>query len=71
MIIKVDTQTGKIVIPPEDESGNQATQVSQQEIDEIYQKKNGFKHVGTILHAHSSPYCVYINIAGWWYKICF
>ena len=70
MFIKVDTETGMIVEPPEDENGKKATQVSSKEIDEIYNDKIGFKYVGTILHAHNSPGCVYLTIGGRTYKIC-
>lgn len=70
MIIKVDTQTGKVVTPPEDEKGRKAVKVSQKEINEIYQSKNGFKHVAGVLYARNSPGCIYISIGGWWFKIC-
>jgi hypothetical protein len=70
MVIKVDTQTGKVVTPPEDENGKKAVKVSQKEINEIYQGKTGFKYVAEVLHAHNSPGCIYINLGGWWFKIC-
>jgi hypothetical protein len=66
--IKIDTDTGEIV-KKVDENNNPATQVTQQEMDQIYQNQ-GFKHVATILHAHSSPGCVFLNIGGWAFKIC-
>jgi hypothetical protein len=66
--IKIDADTGEIV-KKVDENNNPATQVTQQEMDQIYQNQ-GFKHVATILHTHSSPGCVYVKIGGWAYKIC-
>jgi len=54
MKIKVETATGKVV-KVVDENGNEATRVDLKELEEIYQSKDGFKYVGSILHAHSSP----------------
>ena len=70
MIIKVDTKNGRIVEPPEDEKGQKAKEVSLEAIDEIYRTDSGFKHVATILHAHSSPGCIYIRIGGRFFRIC-
>ena len=67
--IKIDTETGKIV-KKVDGDQDPATPVSQEEINQIYQNQ-GFKHVATILHAHASPGCAYLNIGGWWFKVCF
>ncbi len=69
MKIKVDTATGKTV-KIADERGNPATPVSQAEIDQIYQSPDGFKYVGVILHAQSSPGCVYYLIDGRVFKVC-
>ena len=69
MVITVHTQNGK-VISVVDENGNEATKVEPLELQEIEDNKGGFKHVGTVLHAHSSPGCVYFMIGGWWFKIC-
>ena len=66
--IKIDTETGTIK-KKVDENNNEASPVPQEEIDQIYQNQ-GFKLVGTILHSHSSPGCVYLNLGGWWFKIC-
>jgi hypothetical protein len=66
--IKINTETGEIV-KKVDENNNPATQVTQQEMDQIYQNQ-GFKHVATILHSHSSPGCAYIVIGGWAFRIC-
>ena len=68
MKIKVPTATGNPV-EVTDENNNPATPVTQADIDQIYQNQ-GFKHVATILHAESSPGCIYINFGGWWFKIC-
>ena len=70
MIIKVDTKNGRIVELPQDEKGQKAEEVSMETIDEIYRTDSGFKHVATILHAHSSPGCIYIRIGGKAFKIC-
>ena len=66
--LKINTETGQIV-KKVDENNNPATQVSQQEIDDIYQNQ-GFKHVATILHSHSSPGCVYISMGSLTFKLC-
>ena len=52
--IKIDTDTGDVV-KKADEKNIQATEVTPEELEQIHQSPNGFKHVGTILHAHSSP----------------
>jgi hypothetical protein len=69
MIIIVDTETGKIVSVA-DEKGNEATKVDLDEFEKIYQSPNGFKHISTMLFAHSSPGCIYISIGGRYFKIC-
>jgi hypothetical protein len=69
MKIKVDTATGK-TLKVADEHGNLATPVTQAEIDQIYQSPDGFKYVGVILHAESSPGCTYLVMGGTWFKIC-
>jgi hypothetical protein len=68
MKIKVPTATGN---PVEimDENNNAATPVTQAEMDQIYQG-SGFTYVGTILHAETSPGCVYIIYRGKCFKIC-
>ncbi len=70
MIIKVDTESGRVVDPPEDEKGRRAEEVPCEVIDKIYRSDTGFKYVATILHAHSSPGCIYLQIGGNAYKIC-
>ena len=70
MKMKVETGTGKVV-KVVDENGNEATPVDPEEIEKIYQSKDGFKYVGSILHAHSSPGCVYYFIGGYAYKFCY
>ena len=69
MIITADTETGKVVSVV-DENGNQATRVDPKELDKIYESQDGFKFVGTILHAESSPGCFYLILGGWPFKIC-
>jgi uncharacterized protein Veg len=70
MKIKLETATGKVV-KVEDENGKKATEVTPAEIEQIYQSK-GFKYVGVILHAESSPGCVYvITASGRAVKVCY
>ena len=66
--LKIDTDTGEIV-KKEDENNIAATEVPQQEIDQIYQNQ-GFKHVATILHTHASPGCIFIIIGGKAFRLC-
>ena len=68
MKLKISTETGEIV-KNVDEHNVSADPVDPAEIQQIY-KSQGFKHVGTILHTHSSPGCVYIHVGGWAFKIC-
>lgn len=51
--------------------GNKATPVDPKELGEIYQTEDGLKCVGVILYTHSSPGCVYIDLFGNVYKICY
>jgi len=67
--IKINTDTGEVV-KKGDEKGNDATEITQAELQQVYQSKAGVQHVGTILHAHSSPGCVYIVIGGRVFRIC-
>jgi hypothetical protein len=70
MNIKVETATGNVV-EVVDEKGKKATKLSQKGLQQIYQSKKGFRHVGTILHTHSSPGCVILHIGGTALRICF
>jgi hypothetical protein len=70
MIITADTETGKIVSIL-DENGRPATKVTDpDEMDKVHGSPAGFRHVATILYAHSSPGCFYLVSGGWAYKIC-
>jgi len=69
MNIKVETATGNVV-EVVDEKGKRATLLSQKRLHHIYQSKNGFKQVGTILFTHSSPGCVIVHIGGKALRIC-
>jgi hypothetical protein len=69
MKIKLDTATGNMV-EVADENGNPATPVTQTDMDQIYQSQGGFKYVGVILHAESSPGCVYFIVGGRAFKVC-
>ena len=69
--IKVKTETGE-VDQLSDNSDNDATPVTPQELEQIYQSPNGFKYVGVILHAVTNPKCVYVVTAsGRAVKVCF
>ena len=54
MKIKIKTETGELV-KVTDENNNPATEMTAAELEQMYQSPAGIKHVGTILHAHSSP----------------
>ncbi len=69
-IITVETETGNVA-KVVDENGNKATKLTPEELHKIYESQEGLKYVGTILHSHSSPGCIYIIIGGWAFKICF
>jgi len=69
MKIKLETATGNVV-KVVDENGKKAKKVTQTALQQIYQSKNGVKHVGTILHTHSSPGCITVVIAGKAFKLC-
>ena len=68
MKIKVRTQNGQ-VDPIVDENNDAATEMTQQEIDQMYQ--NGPQYIGTILYTHSSPGCVVLCSRGRCYRICY
>ena len=67
--IKIDAETGEVV-KKGDEKGNAATEITPAALEQLYQNQAGVKHVGTILHAHSSPGCVYIIYRGKCFKVC-
>jgi hypothetical protein len=68
--IKVKTENGE-VDQISDNSDNDATPVTPQELIDIYQSPNGFKYVGVILHAVTNPRCVYvITASGRAVKVC-
>ena len=61
MRIEIDSTTGKVVNVT-DEKGKKPKKVDQEKIKKIYDSPNGFRYLGSILYAHSSPGCVYY----WW-----
>jgi len=68
--IKVKTETVE-VDQIKDNSNNDATPVTEQELQQVYQSPNGFKYVGVILHADYNPKCVYvITASGRAVKVC-
>ena len=66
--IKIETETGKVV-KIVDEKGNKATELTPAELQQIYQTQAP-KHIGEILHTHSSPGCIILVILGWPFMIC-
>ena len=65
--MKINTETGEVV-KIKDEHENSGTQLTPQELEQLYQ--SDFKYVGAIFHTHSSPGCVYYVVGGWAIKIC-
>ena len=51
--IELETETGKLV-KVVDEEGNEATKLTPEKLQEMYKTKAP-KHIGYILHTHSSP----------------
>ena len=69
MKIKAKELTGEVLAVMHNDN-TPADEVSKEEIQQIYESQDGFRYVGLILHAHSSPGCWYFFFAGKWYKIC-
>ena len=66
MMIEVDSTTGQVVNVT-DKEGNRPKEVDSERIKKIYASPNGFRYLGSILYAQSSPGCVYIFWDGvWW-----
>jgi hypothetical protein len=70
MKIKVRTQNGQ-VDPIVDDNNNPATEMTPEEVEQLFQSSDGPKYVGTILYTHSSPGCVYIIKKGKVFKVCY
>ena len=68
MKIKISTETGEVV-KVTDENNNKATELTPTELQQIYET-HAPKHIGTILHVHSSPWCIVLRLGGLVYKIC-
>ena len=56
--IELDAQTGKLLSLTLD-TGERSEEADPKKMQEIFDGPDGFKLVGTILHAHSSPGCFY------------
>ena len=71
MKIKVRTDNGKTdpVVGTDGTTVTQPTEVTPEQMQEIYDNE-GFKYVGVILWAKTSPGCVYYCSRGKCYKIC-
>ena len=62
-------KTGGEIVDVTDISNIPGTPVTQVQLETIYQNQ-GFKHVGVILYAESSPGCYYFVFGGYAFKIC-
>ena len=72
MKIKVRTDNGKhdpVVGIDDNNEDVEPVEVSSEDMEEIHNDK-GFKHVGVILYAKSSPGCVYFVVGGRAFRIC-
>ena len=69
MKIKIKTDTGELD-KVTDENGNEATEMTPDEVEQMYQSPDGPKYVGTILYTHSSPGCVVYYYRGKYRKVC-
>ena len=69
--ITVERLTGKL-IEARDKNRKEAEQVDPEEIERIYNSQDGFRYVATLLHAHSSPGCIYYYDFALrrWVRIC-
>lgn len=70
MKIKVKTETGDTVKVVDADDDN-ATEMTPEEVEQMYQNPDGPKYVGTILYTHSSPGCVVYCSGGKCYRICY
>lgn len=69
MKIKIDTETGE-VDKIRDENNFEATEMTPEEIQQMYQSPDGPRHIGIILQTHSSPKCMVYCSGGKCYQIC-
>jgi hypothetical protein len=71
MKIKVRTDNGKHepVVGIDGPNENQPEELTSEQMEQIYQDP-GFKHVGVILYAKSSPGCVYFVVGGRAFRVC-
>ena len=70
MIITLDVETGRVVSVT-NENLTPANDLDCRELGKIYQGKDRLKYVGTIVHAHSSPGCIYFtDLLGFVHEIC-
>ena len=69
MKIKVKKATGEIV-DVQHENGDPADEMTEDEVEQMYQSPDGPKYIGTILFTHSSPECVVYYYGGKYRKVC-
>lgn len=62
LTIKVDITKGEIIEPTESEK------VDPQVLEKF---PKDTKYVALIVQSKSSPYCIWINMGGWWIRRCF
>lgn len=61
--LKYDTETGKLTVA-------NAKEVSPERIQKIYAEKNFLQYKTFVFHAKSSPDCLYFEMGGIYYAIC-
>ena len=69
MKIKIKTETGELD-KVTDENNNDATEMTAEEVEQMYQNPEGFKFIGLVLYTHSSPGCVVYYSGGKYRKVC-
>ena len=68
-VITIDVDNGKVVSVVGQNGAVVVDPAPEQELEPIYQGAAGLKHVGAVIHTHSSPGCVYWW-QGHWIKVC-
>ena len=58
LVITIEVDTGNVV-SVEPTNGAKREAVSKKDLDDIYNSKSGFRHIGLLLFNHSKAGCVY------------
>ena len=69
MKIKINIETGELV-KVTDENNRQATKLTPQELQKLYQNQDGFKFVAMILEKQINPKCFYFVFQGSGFRLC-